>query len=246
MPPPRSVIVCTTPRSGSTLVCALLRASGQAGHPESWYRAEDREDYARDWGLPPGGADPAAYLAAAIRAGQDGRPDGTCGLRLQPPALPAFLADLRAVPGPGGSDLARMRHALGRCDFVFVSRRDDVAQAVSRLKAEVSQVWHLDGTEGPPQGRASYDPVRIDAFRTEAAEGNRLWERWFAAEGIEPRRIVYEDIRHDPAGAIADLLATIGLSLPPGLRLAVPNRPMADAESADWAARYRRDRDISA
>ena len=35
----RSYLVCATPRSGSTLVCKALRATGVAGRPEEYFEA---------------------------------------------------------------------------------------------------------------------------------------------------------------------------------------------------------------
>ena len=39
MTPTRSYFVCATPRSGSTLLCALLDQTGIAGHPEEYFEA---------------------------------------------------------------------------------------------------------------------------------------------------------------------------------------------------------------
>lgn len=250
MPPPRALVLCTTPRSGSTLVCALIRSAGNAGWPESWWRSEDRADYAADWGIADaaGRWTPQDYLAGAIRAGSS--PDGSFGLRLQPPALPALIADLRALtpdaPTAGAeSDAALMRRHFGPCAFLYIRRRDDVAQAISRLRAEASQIWHLDGEEpDSPRAEATYDAAKIDAWRTEAAQGNAAWEAWFAAEGITPCRMIYEDFATDAPAAVTAALAALGMApaRPPG----APNRRMADATSAGWAARYRAERGLPA
>lgn len=240
--PLRSIILCTTPRSGSTLLCALLAASGVAGRPESWFRAEDRADYAADWGLSPGAGgqiDPQAFRAAAIGAGSGA--DGTFGLRLQAATLPAVLADLGARPGQARP---AFEAAFGPCSFVWMRRRDTVAQAVSRLKAEVSGIWHLDGSEPDrPTARPAYDAGAIDRFRAEAAAGNALWRDWLAAEGIAAAQVLYEDFAPDPAGGTRRLLAELGLA--PVAPLVVPNRRMADAESAGWAGRYRAERGLA-
>ncbi len=239
--PPLTLVICATPRTGSTLLCALLAASGVAGRPESWWRAEDIDEYVEDWSvarLPDGRPDPLAYRAAAIRAGSS--PNGIFGLRIQAQTLPTLLTELGARPGHA---VAAMERAFGPCHFLYIRRRDDVAQAISRLKAEVSQVWHLDGTEGEAAGRADYDAARIDAFRAEAADGNARWEDWFTAERITPIRLTYETFTREPAAHVRRILTDLGLT--PGGPLTVPNRKMADAESAEWAARYRAERGLS-
>ncbi|PZQ96918.1 MAG: Stf0 sulfotransferase [Cereibacter sphaeroides] len=246
MTPPLTIVICTTPRSGSTLLCALLESSGVAGRPESWYRAEDRQEYADDWQVARDAADridPATYLSAAISAGQSA--NGVCGLRIQAVTLREMLVELRALFGPADTDRALLERAFGPCHFVYARRLDDVAQAVSRLKAEVSQVWHLDGTQPDrPKSRATYDAQRLDAFRAEAAQGNAEWQAWFAAEGIQPTRLVYETFATDPAAHVRALLAE--LSLQPTGQITAPNRRMADGESAEWSARYRAERGLPA
>lgn len=237
MTPRRSIILCATPRTGSTLLCALLAASGTGGRPDSWYRAEDRAEYEADWGVAPG--DAAGFLAGAIRAGSDA--SGTFGLRVQAPALRPMLAELAGLFGPL-PDPELLHRAFGPCRFLFIRRQDDVAQAVSRLKAETTQVWHLDGTEGAPRAEPRYDAARLGLFRAEAEAGNAEWETWFAACGLAPERLTYEALAADPPGVAQALLPRLGLPAPGAL--SVPNRRMADAESADWSHRYRRERGL--
>jgi LPS sulfotransferase NodH len=240
MPPHRSVILCATPRTGSTLVCALFAASGHGGNPESWYRAEDRTDYARDWAVSPD--DSQAYLAAVVRAGTG--PDGTFGLRIQAATLPVLMTELGTLLPDADGDMARLAAAFGPCHVLRTRRRDPVAQAVSRLKAEQTGIWHHDGTESAPRRPPAYDPDLIDAYIAEARAGDETWDTWFAATGIAPVTIWYEDLALDPPAVVGKAMRDLGLLSDPVALPAVPNRRMADAVSADFAARYRADRGI--
>lgn len=47
-------LVCGTPRTGSTLLCGLLAATGVAGKPESYFRLHDVGSYAEAWGVQAG------------------------------------------------------------------------------------------------------------------------------------------------------------------------------------------------
>jgi hypothetical protein len=47
-----SYVLCGTPRSGSTLLCEMLAATGVAGRPNSYFRQEDVEAWADAWGVP--------------------------------------------------------------------------------------------------------------------------------------------------------------------------------------------------
>jgi LPS sulfotransferase NodH len=247
MHPPLTFVICATPRTGSTLLCALLAASGVAGRPESFYRAEDRAEWAEEWGVPcdfGGSPDPVSYLEAAIRAGQSA--NGVCGIRIQAETLPVVLDEIRTLYAETCDDGALLAKAFGPCHFIWCRRGDDVAQSVSRLKAEISQVWHLDGTEQKsPDHRAIYDASRIDGFRAEIAEGNARWARWFAANSITPAVLDYETFATDPQHHVRALIASAGLDLSKDTALTVPNRRMADAESAIWAGRYRAERGLA-
>ena len=46
-----SYLICTSPRSGSTLLCSLLKATGIAGAPGSNFHVPDIADWRRDYGL---------------------------------------------------------------------------------------------------------------------------------------------------------------------------------------------------
>src|SRR6266852_7972422 len=99
-----SYIICTTPRSGSTLLCKLLAATGRTGNPDSFYhRAKFMREWATEWGLPEANMVSKtefdrAYLTAAVKAGQAGT--GVLGLRLQYEYLPLLSETLdRIYPG---------------------------------------------------------------------------------------------------------------------------------------------------
>lgn len=65
-------LICGTPRTGSRLLCGLLRSTGVAGRPQSYFRQPDEERWADRWQLPctSGGAfDYSECVRAAVVAG---------------------------------------------------------------------------------------------------------------------------------------------------------------------------------
>ena len=228
-------ILCATPRSGSTLLCSLLRSSGVAGQPESWFRRQDRADWARDWGIlrGDGGFDWDVYLKAALAAGTGA--NGVCGLRLMWNMLGELVADL------GGAEVADQAALLARMfgplRFIHLGRRDLVAQAVSRHRAEASGIWHLGIEEAEHPAAPSYDFARIDGYLREAEADNARWEGWFAANRIAPLRVGYEDLAADPVASAEGVLAYLGLAAAGPLHS--PVRKMADGVSAAWCLRFR-------
>lgn len=249
-PPFAVYVLCATPRSGSTLLCGLLAATGAAGRPNSFFRAEDLRGWAEAWGLPPG-LDPEsaefdrAYLPAMEREGRAGT--GVFGLRIMWESLPEAACRLDRALGPSGDLPRRVEQAFGPALFVHLSRRDKVAQAVSRLRAEQSGVWHRapDGTILESTGPAAplrYDPDRIAELAAGLERDDAAWQGFFAAHGLHPLRLAYEDVSADPRAALGALLGALGLD--PGLagRVPIGTARLADATSADWIARFRRDR----
>ena len=241
MPPLRSVLLCTTPRSGSTLLCTLLCEADVAGRPESWFRKEDRAEFATGWGLPPD-PDFADYLAAAIRAGQS--PNGTFGLRMMANNLTGLVADLADLHGTA-PDPALLHLAFGDVRYVRLKRRDTVAQAVSLTRAEASGLWHRNSDGSPRElfGVApkpvTYDAIVIAAYLAEIEALKSQWDRWFDTHSITPAFLTYETLSADPSAAVRKLLDDLGEST------ANPVRPgtakLADAVSADWISRFRRE-----
>ena len=211
-------VICATPRSGSTLLCALLRASRVAGWPESWFRRQDMAEYRADWGIGPDWPD---YLAAALQAGRG--LGGVAGVRM--------MWETFAEVGP------QVLAAMGDARFVWLRRGDLVAQAVSRHRAEVSGTWHLGFEEADHPVEPAYDFDRIAGWLSEVETDNRAWQTWFASQGISPLIVEYETLSIEPI-AVAERVSSY-LDLRTAAPLAVTNHKMADQVSADWAARFR-------
>jgi LPS sulfotransferase NodH len=232
-----TLILCTTPRVGSTLLCSLLESSDVCGRPESWYRAEDRAHYARKWGLAANHTS-ADYLAAVRRAGMTA--NGVGALRIQAPTLAPLVTELGALFPETTGDASLFARAFGPCRYLYIHRQDALAQAISRLKAEQKQVWHLDGRAATAQQPTHYDADRIAGFMAEAAAGNAQWQGWFQTNGIAPETLIYEEFSTDPAGTVRGLLQKMGL-LEGARPILAPNQRMANSESAAWAARFRQE-----
>lgn len=241
-------VLCTTPRSGSTLLCDLLAATGRAGRPQSFYhRPRFMREWAQAWGLSGTATSPAeqdaAYLRAAIAAGRGGTP--VFGMRLQQPYLAPLSATLDRLHPALPSDAARFERAFGRIAYVHLARMDKVAQAVSLVKARQTGLWHrnADGTErerlSAPREPA-YDHAAIHRAVVALARADRAWDGWFGQQEVQPMRLAYEELVARPAAAVAAICAMVGVD-PPEVGAAPPGlAKLADAVSVDWAERYRR------
>jgi LPS sulfotransferase NodH len=239
-----SYFICSTPRSGSTLLCDLLKQSGVVGRPNSFYRAQSIGDYVERWGLEPGAglAFERRYLAAALQEGSGDT--GMFAMRLHGLSLFELLGRLAMLYPGERTDAARLAAAFGTPLYIRLRRRDKVAQAISRVKAEQSGLWHrhADGGERErvkPDEAPVYDAGKLSAVIAETVEHEAVWDAWAAGQGIAPLEVSYEELSADPAGTLGMILSALGRDPAIAARIGVQTARLADAVSVEWAARYR-------
>lgn len=248
-----SCIICATPRSGSTLLCDLLAGTGVAGRPASYYRRQSIPHWARRLDVAAAGRTEGPefdrrYLVAIRRQGTDDT--GVFGLRLMWESLAELCARLDALFPGLPDDIARLEAAFGRSVYLHLSRGDKVAQAVSRLKAQQTGLWHVaaDGSERErtmPAQAAVYDAGQLAGLVAELTEHDGAWARWFAAHRVEPLQVTYEALSADPRGVLERVLSALGHDPGRAAGAAVATARMADADSRAWADRYRTENGLS-
>jgi trehalose 2-sulfotransferase len=264
----RSYLVCATQRSGSTLLCELLKDTGVAGRPEEYFEAT------RDTGAPP---HPGEYLEGLPRTGVGIRDDpspptapphsslqglstyrehlertfklgttdnGVFGSKLmwsQLSELHALAGELPEYQGLGRFDLLQKLFDCPR--YIRVIRRDKVRQAVSLWRALQTRRWRAEHAEG------STEPVilhyrfeGIDHLVRALHEEDQAWTQFFSSHEISPLSISYEDdLEVDRDGMVRRALEYIGVDAPAGWQAAEPIKRQADSTSEEWVAAYHRD-----
>jgi LPS sulfotransferase NodH len=248
----RTYIICGTPRSGSTLVCEMLAASGVAGRPNSYFRPQDIAWWAEQWGVPTvdGIETPefdGAYLSAMRREAE--AVTGVVGLRIMYSSLVEARKRLNRAAGGDRSVVEALEAAFGEILYLHLSRGDKLGQAVSLARAEQTGLWHLraDGSvlEGGDQpAEAHYDGVRIATILDELERDDAAWDDYFRVHALKPLRLTYEGVTAGPQRALGQILAALGLDPAIAETQPIPTAKMADGISAAWVARFRSERGL--
>ncbi len=249
----RSYIICATPRSGSTLLCEMLSATGLAGRPNSYFREQDISWWADRWGVArPNGLEDAdfdrSYVNAMTREGSANT--GVFGLRLMWGSVEEAHRRLGRVYDPQADVVDLFREAFGPMVFIHLSRVDKVAQAISLIRAEQSGLWHVNADGTVLEGSATPQPIAYDAKRigsliSELRSDEEGWERFFAERHIEPLRLTYETMAADPRKSLAIVLAAIGRRPDAAREITIKTAKMGgDQISRDWADRFTRENSL--
>jgi LPS sulfotransferase NodH len=236
----QAYLLCGTPRTGSTLLCDLLRSTGVAGRPESFFRAPDEQAWANRWRLRQtcsGGLDCGEYVRVAVAAGSTS--NGVFAARVMWGTLDEIVTKLGGVyPDLSGQDLLLLTRAFRQLRFVYLVRDDTVAQAVSWARAEQTHFWQ-EGDRALPGVKPHFDFDQIhDLVRTIQAH-NAAWQDWFRASGVQPHLVRYEHLVREPSRCTRQILDFLGLQPASECVIRSDRRRQADRLNADWISRYR-------
>jgi len=247
MPKYQSIILCANPRSGSTMLCDLMAATGVLGRPQSFYRPESISEWAKLLGFDDEPANRSIefesnYLAAIRKHGADA--SGMFSLRLMWDTKDGLIERLSPLFHAQKRDADLFESAFGHSLYIHLVREDKIAQAVSLVRAEQSGQWHLSADGTVRQGTKEPLPVTYDAQAIEKeiaslTRDDAEWRTWFAAYGLSPLQVTYEDLARDPQTVIAEILEALGHDPAISQNIEPATAKMADQESRQWIDRYR-------
>jgi LPS sulfotransferase NodH len=232
MVPPRvTYIIASTMRTGSYLLCEGLEATGRAGHPREIFCPERRGNYAGEWELPADiSLDDYAYAAVKNATTEN----GVCGMKIHG----HHVEPLARECGWAGAPWQVLRWIFPAAKYIYLTRRNRRAQAISWHRAVVTnEWWKIPGVEDwdLTGKRPEFDGAEIRRMEIELARQDWAWERFFEAGPCEMMAMTYEELAADYRTEIARALAFIGEDS--GLAKNLPEPRMmrqADGTSEDW------------
>lgn len=242
-----SFIVCTSPRSGSTLLCKLLAATGKSGKPDSHFHSPSLSDWTRYYSIAAEDFGSERELLSAVFKAAYDRGIGSThifGLRMQEHSFEYFMHKLRVLHESYTCDSERIQVAFGKTLYIHLTRQNKLDQAISYVKASQSGLWHQapDGTELErisAHQEPVYDERAIAHQIAKLTDMDMRWESWFISEELDPLRVEYDDLSDNPTGVVGKVLEHLGLDPNIARQLALPVARLADATNKNWAKRYR-------
>jgi LPS sulfotransferase NodH len=246
--PARTIVVCTHPRSGSTLLGEALYFAGELGCPLEYLHVGLRPRLQQEWQLP--------ELDAYVQALHERRtaPSGTFSMKLFWREVEEIANELEPdVFGPFGSlapettsaatyrELYRLfAPMLPNPVFIHLERADVLRHAISCHFATESGRWrHIPGVEDRAALReAAFDYDRIASLAGVSRYAHTHWRQFFAANGIEPLHVAYEALDSDYTGTVQSVLRYLGSAadVPP-----VRMQRQSDGQSEMFAVRFLRE-----
>jgi LPS sulfotransferase NodH len=240
MDPKISLIICTTPRSGSSFLCEGIELAKIMGNPGEWLHpiALGETRRALDIG-------PAAPMDLVIRGTVERftASNGVFALKLMWTQLVDVLAGLRnedpSIVGLSGVEL--ISRYFPDPHFVFLSRRELIAQAISYSRAFLSNRWLDYGQkfESTTPSEHEFNFCLLNDSLRSLRRDNRNWQRFLAAGNRPVLETEYEQILQSYRGVLESIGAFMGinqeLSIDPARNR---YKKMRDATSDRWAKEY--------
>ena len=188
-------LICATPRTGSTLLFDGLMRTGVAGRPDEYF--DDRRWVQLAMMTRLGIVSDRTYFSQIVRMATT--PNGVCGLRIHGHQVSALHEKILCIPELPEKWLERINFYealhIGFTDlrFIWLRRKNRVAQAISLFLATRSRVWKKRLGSRAAEPVIDYDFAGIDRLVHRLEYQDLSWQRFFEDHGIQPLQLIYED-----------------------------------------------------
>ncbi len=209
-----SYIICSIPRSGSSLLSYGLTETKIAGIPHEYFNIMNKDILMPRWNL----TTIEEYIAVLLKKRVTA--NGWFSLKIHYHQY--YENFLHHAPDKIFPNLK----------YIYITRRDNIRQSISYLKSIQSGKWtSLDQEYLKP----AFDYKRIKGYQSQMDSEEKGWETYFKQKEIEPLRIIYEDFVLSYSDTILKVLNFLGIEIPETLQIAAPKiQKQADDLTENW------------
>ena len=241
MKPTLSYTIWFSQRTGSSLLCRTLEATGIAGKPHEWFNC--KPDLLHEFHA----ASFVELQETLWNLGSTG--NGIFGIKhsFWEPQFGQLMEELRQFPicPPEETNRAAIwGYAFPNHRHIFMTRRNKVRLAVSWWKAIQSKQWHLLSGEltQAVDLSESYSYDAINHLYNECSMREAGIQELFSEGGIVPLNIFYEDFAQQYERTVRTVLEYLEID-PKTVTIPAPSlAKTADAISEEWVQRFRTER----
>jgi trehalose 2-sulfotransferase len=192
----KSYIICSTGRSGSTLLCKTLEKSSFCGHPDEFFHHKLIKPIQKS-------KDPDYFIDYCNSIYEKGlTSNGIFGIKMHWWQLFDFLKLARQISiFANKRDVEILNSIFPNLKFIYIWRRDMSKQAISTVIALQTKQW-VNPTENQGEreeilsttdNNVRFQPLNIYKWEQSFEDQNRRWRNFFQDNALPYYEIVYED-----------------------------------------------------
>lgn len=235
-----SYVICTSPRSGSTLFAEALTSTGVAGRPDEFFDVHDEIEATIRKRFNAASDSLEDYLGKVLQLSPTD--NGVFGWKAHWHQFENFWRRLLGVPLPDPRvSRGIFAEVFPNLRFIWLRRRDRLRQAISYTRAMQTDVWRkYVGESKEPQAPPAFDRALVDARIDEIERMEVRWNAFFTGHGIQPQVIWYEDFISDYQNTLLGTLRHLEIRLPNDFAFPSPRLlKQSDGETEKWIEAYR-------
>jgi len=235
----QSFLVCTTPRSGSGVLCDTLWRIGSFGRPDEYFcdngyhpeyaTGDDRRDF-------PGYINKVRELATGG--------NGVLGVKIMWDHFVHLIGLYRSEhSAQASSDLSIACTIFSNPGFIWLSRQNKLHQAVSLYRRRATGVFYRRGNAA--EDSACPEPAidELEVLIKKLEDQDSQWANFFRLNDSEPLKIHYEELRDDISGVVMRIADFLDIDLPHDSQPPKSDyKSMSDTVTESWIAAYERAR----
>ncbi|EAW38816.1 Stf0 family sulfotransferase [Lyngbya sp. PCC 8106] len=211
----KTYIICSTMRSGSTLLCDLLTNTKLAGQPQEFFLPQWEKKSKFDTTNYP------EYLQKMLESFASS--NGVSGVKLMWCNCEYVIRRLhKSSESSSKPDLELLKEVFPDLKFVFISRRSKVRQAISLARSVKTKQWNKYQDSQNP-GKTSFNrygniynsqknpypyisPGTLEVYLSQIKKDESAWFEFFKNNNIEPQIIIYEELAQNKQKNINNIL----------------------------------------
>lgn len=215
-------LVCSTIRTGSTLLCNYLTDTKLAGIPIDYSDRLYMRKYIDDWK----NCHPLTkeYVERVMKI----YPSDPFGMKMP------YLSVREHIEHNTLRDLFPSDPL-----YIYITRENILRQAISAVRGMQTGKWYSNAEPRQPVMAENYSKPQIDGMKKELEKRENAWIGYFEYNNLSSYHITYEQLTENPKQTIIQALKFLGINVSSNFILPTPRlQKQADEISLKWEQLY--------